>query len=93
LIEDPEIDREQKVLMRLETSPRHPTPQNQPGNRLAPGIEAMSMRFFNGIDWQETWDSSGEGLPQLVEITMRIWAGETIVPFRSAFDLTVIQAH
>ena len=52
LIEDPEVKTGDKVLMRQETSPLNPM-QNQPGYRLAPGIEAMSLRFYNGSDWQD----------------------------------------
>ncbi|OHB28976.1 MAG: hypothetical protein A2X84_09315 [Desulfuromonadaceae bacterium GWC2_58_13] len=92
LIDDPEVKTGDKVLMRHETSPLNPA-RDQPGYRLAPGIEAMSLRFYNGNDWQEDWDSSTQGLPQLVEVAMRIRAGEIAVPFRSAFELPVIQAR
>ncbi|WP_432821139.1 type II secretion system protein GspJ [Trichloromonas sp.] len=93
LIEDHEVKAGNKVLMRQETSPLNPAAQNQPGYRLAPGIEEMSIRFYNGDNWQDEWDSSSQGLPQLVEIAMRIKTAETTLPFRSAFELPVIQAH
>lgn len=93
LTEDPEVETGHKVLMRHETNPLEPAAENQPGYRLAPGIDAMSLRFYNGIDWQDEWDSSDQGLPQLVEIAMQIRAGDLAVPFSSTFELPIIQAR
>lgn len=87
--EDAEADDGSKVLLRTE---RPLLSENDPERlrsmRLAPGIEYFNMRFYDGSAWQDSWDSSSNGLPEIVEIELRIKdAKGQEIPFLSAFRL------
>jgi hypothetical protein len=73
-------------LIRLERTPPDPetdVTQDPSASRtvLARGVREMSLRFFDGVEWWEEWDTSAQGnteeeaitsanLPALVEITL-----------------------
>ncbi len=40
------------------------------GQLLAPEIVALSFSYFDGIEWTTTWDSSAQGLPWAIQITI-----------------------
>jgi len=91
LTDDPEATNEDKVLMRNESSPLDEN-REQSAYRLAVGVESMTLRFFNGSDWQDEWDATTQGgLPTLVEVTLSLRSGDRTVPFRSSFDVPVVQ--
>ncbi len=37
---------------------------------LAPEVNYLQFRYFDGLLWYETWDSTTDGLPRAVEITI-----------------------
>ncbi len=40
---------------------------------LAPEVEQLSFRYFDGVNWVDTWDSTQMGrLPQAIEVTLGI---------------------
>ncbi len=92
-LEDPENSRETLVLMRRERGVQQPEERDEEGYRLASGIEEAYLRFHDGTEWKDNWDSRSQGPPQRVEIAMRIRSGEIAVPFRSSFELPVIQGR
>lgn len=56
--------------------------------RLIPGVEAMTIRFFNNGAWQTRWEGLNSGLPELVEIALQLkTANQESVHFISAFDI------
>jgi len=62
--------------------------------RLVPGIEAMRARFFSGGQWQDSWDGQVSGLPELVEISLRLrTADEKWVEFTSSFDVPDVMSR
>ena len=77
LIEDQEATDGGMVLMRSEHPVHEQTDEEAAGMmRLVPGVEALRLRFYaNGL-WQETWDGRISGLPELVEIELRLRTGE-----------------
>ena len=40
------------------------------GQLLAPEIIALSFSYFDGVEWTTTWDSSAQGLPWAIQITI-----------------------
>jgi general secretion pathway protein J len=90
LTEDTEEDKDGLVLMRRERPVHQPASPNDTADmmRLVPGVEAMSLRFFNEGRWQTRWDGATSGLPELVEISLQLLGREDGgVRFVSAFDV------
>lgn len=92
-LEDAENAKETLVLTRRESGTRQPEESGREGYRLATGIEEVWLRFHDGTDWKGDWDSRSQGPPKRVEIAMRIRSGDLKVPFRSSFELPVIQGR
>jgi general secretion pathway protein J len=89
LVEDQEATDGGLVLMRSEHPVHEQIDEGAVGMmRLVPGIEALRLRFYaNGL-WQETWDGRITGLPELVEIALRLRTGEKEpAQFISAFEV------
>jgi prepilin-type N-terminal cleavage/methylation domain-containing protein len=42
------------------------------GDLVAPEVVALEFAFFDGVQWTYQWDSSQQGLPWLVQITLAI---------------------
>ncbi len=56
--------------------------------RIASGIETLTLRFFDQGTWNEQWPATNPvRLPQAVEIGLQMEVGDTLVPFRTTFDL------
>ncbi len=56
--------------------------------RLAPDIASMTLRFYTEGRWQDEWDATQDGLPQLVEIALVVGQDEQRqTPFRTTFAL------
>jgi len=52
------------------------------------GLVGLDLRFFRNGVWSETWNAvEGKNLPQLVEVTLEIQAGEQIWPFSTMIDI------
>ncbi len=90
LVTDPENAASGLVLMRSE----HPAHEQVTGSgiedmmRLAPGVEAMALRFFAKGQWQENWDGRISGLPEMVEIALQLRrVGREPVQFISAVEI------
>ncbi len=89
VMEDNEADDGSKVLLRTEKPllSKDDT-SNLRRMRLAPGINAFNLRFYDGSSWYDSWDSSTKGLPNLVEIELKINdARGKEIPFLSAIRL------
>jgi len=43
------------------------------------GIHSFDVRYFDGVDWQQSWDSVGQGdvLPLAVEVTIQLSSDES----------------
>ncbi|MFA5516813.1 MAG: prepilin-type N-terminal cleavage/methylation domain-containing protein [Desulfuromonadales bacterium] len=93
---DPEAERNQegvipRVLMRREYNLFDPEGEQRPGYRLATGLGEMTFRFYKDGDWREEWLSGRDGSPQMVEVTLSISVDGQPVPFRSTFEVPIIQ--
>jgi type II secretion system protein J len=63
------------VLVRQITRDLISQEQQQPEEEvLCTGVRSFSLRYYDGTDWQETWDSTtvGDALPLAVEFTLDI---------------------
>ncbi|MDT8440030.1 MAG: type II secretion system protein GspJ [Desulfuromonadales bacterium] len=90
LAEDPEQDGAGRVLLRSEQPAHAPEAPSDLADmmRLAPGIEALRLRFYAAGQWREEWDGQTTGLPELVEVDLRLRTGRPEpVRFVSAFEL------
>ncbi len=80
------------MLLRDEFPLYDKAPAQQPDQRLAAGITDLRLRFRRGDDWQDQWQADQQGgLPDMVEVTLAISAGEEELPFVTAFELTPLQ--
>ncbi len=90
LVPDPEDGGRSRVLMRSEQAVYDPEPiQGTEGMmRLAPGVDAMSIRFFANEQWVEKWDGTASGMPEMVEISLQLRRNEQDpITFVSAFEI------
>ena len=90
LAEDRERRQGQDVLLRSERSAlqSETTAANTGLMRLAPGIEQLQLRFYNGSDWRDDWDAKLDNLPRLVELSLAMVDAEgRSHRFFSAFEL------
>ncbi len=46
------------------------TQLNRTGELVAPEVLALEFSYYDGTQWITTWDSSSQGLPWLVDITL-----------------------
>jgi len=84
---------EDKMVLTRSEGPLDQETQAPREYRLAPGIEAMRLRFSDGETWQESWDSdNSNAAPVMVEVALEIRLDGTVVPFRSIFEIPVLQA-
>lgn len=76
-----------KVLERSEQGLTSAT-QSVQGYRIASGIETLTLRFYDQSNWSEQWPAANPvKIPQAVEISLQMEVGDTLVPFRTTFDL------
>ncbi len=94
LLDDQESETPRKILVRRETPRFQTTSKTTEGAPIATGIEEMTLSFYDGQDWFTTWDDDDStNLPQRVSIFLKIAMGDRSIPFRSAFEVPVIQAR
>jgi general secretion pathway protein J len=90
LVTDPENAASGLVLMRSEQPAHEPATETGIDGmmRLAPGVDAMTLRFFAQGQWQEKWDGRISGLPEMVEIALQLRrVGRDPVQFISAVEI------
>lgn len=62
--------------------------QTAQGYRIASGIETLTLRFYDQGAWSDQWQATSQTkVPKAVEISLQMEVGDTLVPFRSTFDL------
>jgi type II secretion system protein J len=72
-------DGRSQVLVRLTTAnllaPQTPEPEREV---LCTGVYAFNLRYFDGSEWQDTWDSStqDDALPVAIEVTLQLTGDE-----------------
>lgn len=96
LVTDPENPASGLVLMRSEQPAHEPATETGIDGmmRLAPGVDAMTIRFFAKGQWQEKWDGRISGLPEMVEIALQLRrAGRDPVQFISAVEIPEVETR
>ena len=66
---------DQKCLVRYLTANLLASQAEEPAYEvICRGIHAFDVRYFDGIDWQDSWDSVAQGdvLPLAVEVTIQL---------------------
>jgi prepilin-type N-terminal cleavage/methylation domain-containing protein len=95
-----EQDASRKAHGFVRERPLELTPPNGPAHRdddikeLSQDVVFIHFRYFDGTDWQISWDSTQTGnLPKAVEVTVYVrgeWRDEEVVePFMARFYLPV----
>jgi type II secretion system protein J len=61
--------------------------------RLIPGVEAMAIRFYSKGQWKTEWDARQSGLPDMVEVELKLRStnGREPVRFISAFEVPDVE--
>lgn len=55
----------------------------EPPQQVATEVVAMDLQFFDGQEWQETWDSGGsDTLPTAIEITLVVVLGTEVFTYK-----------
>lgn len=69
------------LLSETEVNPREET--------LCRGVRLFSLRYFDGTDWQETWDSTtvSNALPTAVEVTLELGTPGTTAAEEASYRL------
>jgi len=55
-------------------------------SRLSGMVEAFSLRFNDGGGWRQNWDSNRDGIPKLVEVSLRLKLGDGSLPLHTIFQ-------
>ncbi|MBM4049376.1 MAG: hypothetical protein FJ279_30130, partial [Planctomycetes bacterium] len=65
-------------LQRLVTPHAELVVQEEPEvEDYAPEVKSLNLRYYDGTDWAESWDSTADGvLPLAVEVTIGLAIGE-----------------
>jgi prepilin-type N-terminal cleavage/methylation domain-containing protein len=99
-----EPDKSKKAWGLVRDRPLELTPLNAPPNgiiqrdtdvvEISRDVAFLNFRYFDGTQWQDSWDSTQSGtLPQAVEATVYVrgeWRGqEAVEPFMTRFYLIV----
>jgi hypothetical protein len=99
-----EADKSKKAWGLVRDRPLELTPLNAPPNsiiqrdtdvvEISRDVAFLNFRYFDGTQWQDSWDSTQSGtLPQAVEATVYVrgeWRGQEVVePFMTRFYLIV----
>ncbi len=45
---------------------------NRTGELVAPEVVGLSFEYFNGTEWMLTWDSSTQGMPFVIRVTLAL---------------------
>lgn len=70
-------DGEGTVLVRRLTRNLLATRVEEPAEEvICRGVRSFDLRYFDGVDWQDKWDSAAQGnaLPRAVEVTLELVA-------------------
>jgi general secretion pathway protein J len=89
LEDDPETPEQRRVLMRSESPLLQAALPDQNAYRLATGLDEMIWRFFHNGEWHEQWNSTQQGLPHMVALSVTVLIGDIGVPFLSSFEIPV----
>ncbi|HKJ04100.1 MAG TPA: GspJ family type II secretion system protein [Geopsychrobacteraceae bacterium] len=55
---------------------------------LITGLKTFSLRYYDGSDWQDEWDSQQTGmLPKMIELTIEVELDEQVHSFLSTIEL------
>lgn len=61
-------------------------------HRLAAGIRLFRLRFFDGVEWRDAWNTGdGAGLPQMVELYLEIEADGRARTFLTAVEIPRVE--
>lgn len=70
----PEDSEEQTLVRSITTNLLPPQTPDPVEETICRDVRALNLRYFDGYEWQDEWDSidNGDSLPQAVEITIEL---------------------
>ncbi len=79
---DPDIAPPLLLLVRQEWALLPGGDAGEMESRLSNGVYAFRLRFFDGTNWQDEWDTARQGrLPQMIEMYLEIEVAGKRLPF------------
>lgn len=82
LQDDPDLAPGLLLLVRQEQSLLPGGEAGEMESRLTSGVHAFRLRFFDGSQWQDQWDTAqSNSLPQMIELYLEIEIDGKIMPF------------
>ncbi len=92
LREDPDLAPGLLLLVRQERSLLPGGEAGKLENRLTGGVHAFRMRFFDGNQWQEEWDTAQSNkLPQMIELYLEIEIAGKVMPFSTTVAIPQVE--
>ena len=88
LVRYEQLQMEQEIRLYRSEWPLLNSESNQIPQLLITGLKSFSLRYYDGDDWQDEWDSQLTGkLPQMIELTVEVEVDEQVHSFLSTIEL------
>jgi general secretion pathway protein J len=89
---DPDLPPDLLLLVRQERALLPGSEAGEMENRLTSGVHAFRLRFFDGTDWQEEWDTSLlKKLPEMIELYVEIEVSGKLLPFLTTVEIPQVK--
>jgi general secretion pathway protein J len=90
--EDPDIPAGLLLMVRQEQSLLPGGEAGKMENRLTSGVHAFRLRFYDGNQWQEEWDTAlSKKLPQMIELYLEIDVAGKVMPFTTTVAIPQVE--
>lgn len=80
-----EADDEEAGLWR-DSGPAYQDPEELTSERISGGIESFGLKFHDGGAWRDSWDSGRDGVPKLIEVSLKLRLGTDGIPLHTIFQ-------
>lgn len=88
LVRYEQLEMEREVRLYRNEWPLLNAQSEQDPQLLITGLKTFSLRYFDGSDWQDEWDSRQMGaLPKMIELTVEVEVDEQVHSFLSTIEL------
>lgn len=88
LVRYEQLEMEREIRLYRNEWPLLRTQSEQDPQLLITGLKTFALRYYNGSDWQEEWDSQQIGaLPKMIELTVEVELDDQVHSFLSTIEL------
>lgn len=88
LVRYEQMEMEREIRLYRNEWPLLSTQADRKPQLLIIGLKSFALRYYDGSDWQEEWDSRQRGaLPKMIELTVEVEVDEQVHSFLSTIEL------